>query len=117
MSHQGYRGKFERICGAGQSPTVAQPLYDLEIEKLRDVTMQNTLFFTARSYSVTDDDDNDDDDGDDIKCFLVMGFPAPSYFYWSIYTSTLRKNLPICRSREPDILRIGHAILTIKINN
>lgn len=99
---------------AGQSPTVASALYDLEIEKLRDATLQNAFFSTARNYSVTDDVDDDDDD---MKSFWILGLPAPSYFYWSIYSYTLRKNMPICQSREPDILRICNAILTIKINN
>lgn len=111
MSYLGYGGRFERICGAGQSRTVAQALYNLEIEKLRDVAMQNALFFTDRSYSVTDDDE------DDMKSLWVLGFPAPSYFYRSIYAYTLRKNMPICQSREPDIFRMCNAILTIKINN
>lgn len=79
----------------GRAPRVAQALYDLDIEKLGDVTMQNSLFFTARNYSVTNDDD--------MKSFWTLGFPAPSYFYRSIFAYTLRKNMPVCQSREPDI--------------
>lgn len=77
--------------------------------------MQNALVFTARSYSVTDDDDDKDDD--DMKSFWVLGLPAPFYFYMSIHTYTLRKNIPIWQSREPDIFWMCNAILTIKINN
>lgn len=87
---------FERVCGAGQSPTVAQAVYDLEIEKLREVTIQNALFYAVRSYSVTGDDD------DDMKSFWVPGFPATSYFYRTIYAYTVRKKyayLPKQRTR------------------
>lgn len=78
----------------GRAPRVAQALYDLDIEKLGDVTMQNSLFFTARNYSVTNDDD--------MKSFWTLGFPAPSYFYRSIFAYTLRKKyarLPKQRTR------------------
>lgn len=59
----------------------------------------------------------DDEDDDDMKSFWVLGLPAPFYFYRSIHTYTLRKTMPICQSREPDIFWMCNAILTIKINN
>ena len=61
---------------------VAWASYDLDIEKLGDVAMQ-IFFFSAciadmpevtLSLMI-------------MSSFLVLGFPAPSYFYWSIYTS------------------------------
>ena len=54
---------------------VAWALYDLETEKLRDVTVQISLFFSlfcryARCYSVTDDDEFSLGPG--ISCSIII---------------------------------------------
>lgn len=76
----------------GRAPRVAQALYDLDIEKLGDVTMQNSLFFTARNYSVTNDDDT--------KSFWTLGFPAPSYFTGLFLLTHWEKICPFAKAEN-----------------
>lgn len=96
LSHLGYKGRFARLCGTEQSPKVGWALYGLEIEKLRRVAMQMSLFFSACIA-----------DTPEFTLSLVMNsfwVLGPSYFTALFYTYTVRKNMPISPNWEPDIL-------------